>query len=353
MNLAKNFKITRKDNLLKSVVFIDGQAGCGKTLLNSIIASYNRVELMNYAPEVENLCILKNLNKISNDAVESLIKIQMDLTLYETMMSRRVNFRPTDLSSAFKDKNFSKYLKRLKMKGDEHIPKKIQKENPILHFAVHNLLPYSAPIFKSLNKKAKFIEVVRHPLYMIIQQTLNHYNIDKRKGSARQFRIYLEKKGKSFPFTSKDNYENYYNMKPIERAIYEISNFTTLSKKFKKTSLATKNKIITIPFEEFVLIPNKYIKKFEKFLNTSISNKTRQVLKEQNIPRLKISDGIPLDIYKRCGWKPPIKGLSEKEELEQRRQFVINEKPSKEYIDKIDSLSADYENQYFKDININ
>ena len=48
--------------------------------------------------------------------------------------------------------------------------------------------------------------------------------------------------------------------------------------------------------------------------------------------------------------RPGALKVSEKEELEQRRQFVINEKPSKEYIDKIDSLSADYENQYFKDI---
>ena len=89
----KNFKIDRKENLLHSVVFVDGQAGCGKTLINSIVASYNRVELLNYATEIENLCILKDLNKIEDDAVQTMIKVQMDNVLYETMMSRRVNFR--------------------------------------------------------------------------------------------------------------------------------------------------------------------------------------------------------------------------------------------------------------------
>ena len=50
-------------------------------------------------------------------------------------------------------------------------------------------------------------------------------------------------------------------------------------------------------------------------------------MKKQNIPRKKVSDGISLDIYKRCGWVPPDKKLSEAEELikEKNLQFIIRQ----------------------------
>ena len=70
----------------------------------------------------------------------------------------------------------------------------------------------------------------------------------------------------------------------------------------------------------------------------------------ENVPRKKISDGIPLNIYKRCGWTPPITGISEKEELSIRRDFVIKQKAKSYYIDLLDKLSDEYEKKYFKNI---
>ena len=89
------------------------------------------------------------------------------------MMGREVNFRPSDVSSAFNDNDPSRYIKRLFGPGDEKVPEMIQQENPILHFAVHNLLSYSEPIWQALGDRCVFIEIVRHPLYMVRQQALN------------------------------------------------------------------------------------------------------------------------------------------------------------------------------------
>ena len=43
----------RNDILLEQLVLVDGQAGCGKSLLFAIVASMDRVELVNYSPELE------------------------------------------------------------------------------------------------------------------------------------------------------------------------------------------------------------------------------------------------------------------------------------------------------------
>jgi len=103
-------RLIREKMILENLVLVDGQPGCGKTLFTAIIAAMNRVELLNYSPELENICALKYLKKITDDAVEAMIRIQMDLVIYETMMSRSTNFRPSDLSSAFRNVNVVTYL---------------------------------------------------------------------------------------------------------------------------------------------------------------------------------------------------------------------------------------------------
>ena len=49
-------KVTRKKQLAEKIVIVDGQPGCGKTMLSPIIASMERVELLSYAFEVEFIC---------------------------------------------------------------------------------------------------------------------------------------------------------------------------------------------------------------------------------------------------------------------------------------------------------
>ena len=143
-------KLSRKNYFAEKVVFVDGLPGCGKTLFSSIISSMNKVELLSYSYEIEHICQLFFLGKIPIDAAKTMVRIQSDLKLYNTMMGRDVNFRPSDLSSVHNYYNPSKYHKRLDEVGDAAIPKKILDENPILNLSVHNLLAFSDPIWAAL-----------------------------------------------------------------------------------------------------------------------------------------------------------------------------------------------------------
>ena len=341
-------RVIREKMILEDLVLVDGQPGCGKTLFTAIIAAMERVELLNYSPELENICALKYLNKIMDDAAEAMIRIQMDLVIYETMMSRRTNFRPSDLSSAFRDVNVVTYLKRLFAKGDEVIPERIKREKPILHFATHNLLAFCEPVFKALGKKVVVIEIVRHPLYMLIQQTLNREHHMDPSGAARQFHLYIKYKEHHLPFKNYGQEELYLRSNPVERAIYEMQKTTELTKTFKNEYLNQfGSQILTIPFEPFVLDPWPYLKKIEKLLKSRITRKTRRVIKKQKVPRKKISDGISLAIYKRCGWEPPDANMSEEKELHKRRQFAIDNGANKNALNTLDLLVEDYENNHW------
>ena len=82
-----------------------------------------------------------------------------------------------DVYVATCDLEIFEYIKRTFEQGDGHIPNKIIQRKPILNILTHNLLIFSNPLFKSINRNIYFFEIQRHPLYMIIQQTLNHINL--------------------------------------------------------------------------------------------------------------------------------------------------------------------------------
>ena len=332
----------RSDQLVEQVVIVNGQAGCGKTMLSPIIAALGRVELLTYAYEIQYICAMHYLGKITSDAAVTMIQMQMDLQLYNMMMSREINFRFYDLSSVFRDAHPWRYFRRLFFKGEENIPKKVSEEKPILHLTTHNLLPFSQPVFDALGEKLVFIEMVRHPLYMIKQQALNMH---KLIGNKRHFTTYYDRVGKKYPYIIYGWEDLFDQSNPVEKAIYINEKMTNQVKAFEqKISETSRGTLIIIPFECFVLNPWPYLEKVTKALKTKVTSSTRRMLKKQNVPRDMYARGIPLKVYKRYDWEPP-KSTDENKEFRLRRQFAA-QKASPEAMRVLDRLCEEYEEKY-------
>ena len=135
--------VSRKPHLANKIVMVGGLDGCGKTLFSPIISALERVELPTYSYEIEHYCSLNFLQNLSLNAASTLIRMQTDLKLYNMMMGREVNFRPTDLSSVQLYHNPTQYFERLFKPGDEVIPDVVRKNNPILNLIIHNVLSIS------------------------------------------------------------------------------------------------------------------------------------------------------------------------------------------------------------------
>ena len=342
-NPNQKFKTVRTPYLAEKIVFIDGLEGCGKTLFSTLVSSFDRVEKLTYSYEIEFFCTLHYLNKIDADAVITMVRMLTDLETYDTMMSREVNFRPSDLSSIFKYPYPYRYIKRLFIQGDYAVPERIKKEKPIIPLTVHNLLMNAQPIFEALKGRLVFIEIVRHPLYMIIQQTLNN---DKLIHTARHYSVYYEYDNREMPWYTAGWEELFNNANPIEKSIYSIQKIGDRMRESRnKLSKMYNDKIITIPFEKFVIDPMPYMKDIAEALESKITKQTLRTMRKQKVPRTKISDGIPLEVYKRCGWVPPRSGLSEKEELQVRREYA-SQTASAEAMAVLDRLCTEYEETY-------
>ncbi|MDG2228514.1 MAG: hypothetical protein P8L74_00155 [Gammaproteobacteria bacterium] len=345
-NDHSNRKIIREKFLADNIVIVDGFPGCGKTLFGPIISSYDRVEIMQYMFEIEFICRLSHLGKISTDATISMIRMLSDQKLYQCMMGRDTNFRYRDLSSVFKYHSPSKYLKRIFQAGDMVVPDRINSSEPILSFVSHDLFSYSEPVFEALNDRLTFIEIVRHPLYMIIQQTLNMERLFTGS-EARDIQIYFEYQNNEMPYFCQGWEDQYISSNNIDRAIYSIYHANKLSAKMRskvKTDYK-KTRYLKVPFEKFVIDPYPYLDLFSLNLSSKINKDTTKALKEQNVPRKKIADGIPLEVYQRCGWEPSDENLSEEEELEKRRSWAVEMGATEQALEVLDMMSKEYTEQ--------
>jgi len=321
-----SLKPSRKNILIEQLVLIDGQAACGKGALAPLIASMERVELLNFSPQIENICGLRYLEKIDNDSLETMIKLEIDLVLYETMMGRNTNFRFSDQSSAFNDVNFFEYIKRLFRQGDKIIPKKIKEEKPILYFMTHAMLGLSNHLFDCLGEKLNIIELVRHPKSMLSQQTSYNEWWLTDEGKKRQFQLFFNYEGEEVPFWTKGWERLYLDCNPVERAIYEMDHHIKVTEKFKNLNKSTYNyQCISIPFENYVVEPVPYLELIANILKTRIGKKTERILRKENLPRKK-------EIINN-------KKISE---------FLYQKNACKDSIDLLENLSTKYEQMYLK-----
>ena len=76
--MSNNIVTSRKELLLQQLVLVDGQPGAGKAALSSVIASMERVELLKFSHEIENICGLRYLDEIGASSAETMLKLSVD-----------------------------------------------------------------------------------------------------------------------------------------------------------------------------------------------------------------------------------------------------------------------------------
>lgn len=338
-------KISREPYMAEKIVIVNGLAGCGKTMMVPIVGSLPRVELMRYNYHLETVCILRHLNKITEDAAIAMIRMQTDLDLYHGMMSRETNFRFSDISSVWRNAKPWRYLKRLLLAGDAAVIPRVKAERPILNLVTHHLLGVSDPLFRALRGRLTFIEVVRYPLYMVKQW----YEWMPREGiDPRVFDVWIEYKGRAIPWMALGWEDLYLNSNRMDRTIYGIESQWRLGMNaLKNMPDGDRRHVLVVPFEQFVLNPDPFMRQIEQLLGMQADAATRRMLKKQNVPRKRYAEGIGLKIYKQYGWEPPAPNSTERDELAKRREFVASE-ATPEALRVWDRLCAEYEANYIE-----
>ena len=295
LNSNSELLLSRKYSYVSSIILVDGVPDAGKAVIDNVVSTFSRVEITKVSKIIENICILYYLKIINENTAETLIKTELDQTLYDLMMSRNLNFRLNDQTSVFKSLKKLKYLTRIFNKGDRYTPIDIRKQKPILHLLTHNIIGISEPFINIFDERLTIIDTVRHPKSVYNKQLDYLKKWSTASGIKRQFNTWLKSNNIEIPWFFHEHESLYYDLNLYEKVIFIMHKYNDIKEKFiVNNSKFIKSRCITVPFEHFVVSPWNYIDKIENKLDVCSSNRTKIALKKMNIPRQNIRNNVHL-----------------------------------------------------------
>jgi hypothetical protein len=330
--------LLEKFNPLKNdIIIVDGLWGTGKSLLGPIVSGMDRVEKAKLEHIYEYVAILRYLDKISPDAAAWMLKTYADLSQYNNLIGREVNLRWSDDSGLANNPNSFQYIKRMfGNEGDQKLVD-INDNNIALNVMSHMLLLVADPIFEAYGERAKIIEIVRHPLYMV----KHWYSYLQRFDSPREFTVSFNYRGNKVPWFVVGWEDEFIKANMMNKALLSIIRlYAWLDDSIEKAA-AKGNSVLTFSFEAMAMTPDEPLQLLESFLGRRHYPRLSAILRKQKIPRRTISQGKGHAAY---GWSKD-STKSEEQVYAQHFEFV-RENGSSANVDKLQQLIETYNDKY-------
>lgn len=328
-----------KFNSLKNdIIIVDGLWGTGKSLLGPIVSGMERVEKVKIEHVYEYVSILRYLDKISPDAACWMLKTYADLSQYNNLVGREVNLRWSDDSGLANNPGSFQYIKRLFCnEGDQKIAD-INDNNIALNVMSHMLMLVADPIFEVYGDRAKIVEVVRHPLYMVRHWCAYLQRFD----SPREFTVSFNHKGNKIPWFAAGWEDAFIKANTMDKALCSIIKLYEWLDTATKKAVAQGNNVLTLSFESLVMAPEEPLQQLELFLGRKHYPRLAAILRKQKIPRETISQGKGHAVY---GWSKKDSDKNEQQVYAENLDYIKTH-GSLENVDKLLKLIELYNDKY-------
>jgi hypothetical protein len=336
-------KFLRDKNIAQKIILLDGISGTGKTMFSPLLSSYEHVQNPRFEYMIEYLSLSHHFGKITDDAANSLLNLLADTKCYDGIISRDVNFRPSDLSGVWSNGNLWKYFLQLFCHDGEQAYTKLKKNNPALLFVTHQLLTCYNTLLQAFGDRLRVVEMVRHPVYLV-EHWLTY--IDLFGNSQRDLSIWIEYEGKTLPWLATGWESRFNSSNQYDKVIYLLDYLFSPIFEFADKNNEGKT-LFFVPFEKFVLYPDDYLKDLEDFLGLKASSKVFGHLKKQKVPRKSINEGPKKSIYMRYGISKEKSNIENSIDYDLRTEN-IKSRTSKDAFTVLENLSRRYEAQFGK-----
>lgn len=268
------------------IVYVDGAARCGKSMMCPILAAFDRVEMERMDPSFDWIGTMHMLGKIDQDAAVALIRMWADLLLFDGYLCRNINFRWQDHSSVWRTPNKWSMLKRLFNKEGEHNVQQILDSKLIFQVQTHQQLLSPGIHFQSFPEALHIIEILRHPLHLI-DAWWTRNNGTRLAVSYSDIGVSHRYEDTAIHYLCMGWEDEYKEMQPMERIIRILHNYQMkCTETYHSLPRNLQQRILPIRFEEFVTDPWPWIGEMESFLETKASPNIKRVLRHQNVPRV-------------------------------------------------------------------
>jgi len=278
-------KINKLNNFNNDVIFVDGLWGSGKSLLSPLLACLEDFEKPVIKPIFDQLSVLLNHKKISNEVADALFKSNIDQLIYEIQLGREVNFSLFDDTGLLKNPNAFYNLIKLFQRDIDYNSNSFKRKGIIL--LTHKILMGSNLLFTECDFKIKIIEVVRHPLY-VYDHWLNYLN---RFEDKKIFELSYYFEGVRVPWFAKEWLEDYHEYNIYDKTLFSIIYTYNILFENLLSQKNTRN-VLVISFESIIFDTNNIMDKISKFASRKFTSSIKKTLKKQRIPRKTLSSGL-------------------------------------------------------------
>lgn len=281
------FSFVKPSLLVDKVLFVDGVAHAGKLLMGPLLSAFHRVELHRLDTVIEHIAVLHYFGKVSPDAATVLMRNAADEYLYNCMISRSVNFRPTDASSVFQGLNQERYLQRL-LNPEEGaaIVERIEQEKPIYQNLTHEILGFIEPCFEAFGERLFVVEMVRDPIDIVECWLRRGWGNDRFGLDPRSFVLSVTHGERTVPYFARDFAGSYHTMRAGDRVVYMLrAVWEQTMAAYQHLSDDHRRRVLFVKFEDLVTNTTAELERVGAFLDVKPTERLPAVMAQQRCPR--------------------------------------------------------------------
>ena len=275
----------REVHLATTITFVDGLTRTGKSMMGPILASFERVELERVEEIVEYVGALHRMGKMSRDAAVSLLQMEVDMHLHNSMIGRNTNFRLGDHSGVWRNPNRLRYLKRIFAPGGDAVVGRIAREKPIYQNQTHDQLETFGIHYEAFGDRLRIVEMIRHPVDLIDSWLRRGWG-SRFGNDALAFTFCVRYQDQDLPYYALGWEELYLSSSPLGRVVRMVARLWDDGQAvYISLPAEQKRQVFMISFEDFVEHTAAYLGPIADFLGTRTTRHTPSALKRQNCPR--------------------------------------------------------------------
>jgi len=272
-----------KKYFLKNLVLVTGTHTSGKSMVSPIIASLSKVEMLRKIYYLDQISILYHFKKINTEIAKFLGHHILDLSFYEQLIGRNLNFRVEDETSIYQSKNPNLYKKRIFSKRGEKILKYHEKNRTHMLLDAHDGI-WFYKFWNNLKiKNLKIINIHRNPIDIVNSWINSDLGLAEKQILCQIPLIYKNHKVK--PFYLYKNFKKN-NLKNKTEVIIDMVDECVRGEIKAYKRIKNKKKILRINFDNFATNTDYNIDKICNFLNLKRSNYVKKIMKKENLPRI-------------------------------------------------------------------
>jgi hypothetical protein len=267
------------------VIFVDGITRAGKSMLGPILSTFEGIELERMEESIEHVACLYRMGKLSRDAAIAAVRLQADRYLYESLIGRNTNFRFTDHSGVWRSSHPWRYLRRLWMNDGPAVVARLRAEHPAFQNMTHDQLANFELHDEAFGERLRMLEMIRHPVDLADSWLRRGFGTNRYGQDPLVFSFCIRYEGQDLPYYVAGWEEAYLRASPADRVIRMIAKvWDDNQTAYARLRPEQQQRILFIPFEEFIRRPLPYLRVVERRLARRMTRATLMTLRRQRRP---------------------------------------------------------------------